>query len=105
MRIIQRYAPGKENGAHDVTRELVERGLFHANGEERTKPVRFTQMLEEYIEALHSTPGLSRDRMSREAVEAFDAEAREAILPYCTESRVEMQIVGKVVWGLPESLG
>jgi SAM-dependent methyltransferase len=100
-RVIARYVPEKEYGASDIAADLERQGLFVKQGEERSAPVPFAQPLDKYVEAFHSTPGLSRERMKPEEAAAFDADMREALLPYSKGGMVEAQIVGKVVWGLP----
>ena len=99
--VIARHVPEKEYGASDIAAEFERRGLFVKHGEERTAPVPFSQPLDNYVEAFHSTPGLSRERMSREEVAAFDSDMREVLLPYSRGGSIEAQIVGKVIWGLP----
>ncbi len=100
--ICQRYTtvPSKQL-SYDFIKEIEDRGLFKRVGTQRTKPVLFTQSLEDYIESFHGRASFSRDRMMPTHATAFDAEIRALVSPFCRERRVEVQIVTEIVWGKP----
>lgn len=68
---------------------------------QRTKPILFTQPLEDYVESFHGRASFSRDRMTLANARAFDAEIRALVSPFCQEGRVALQIVSEIVWGKP----
>ena len=70
-------------------------------GEKSAKPVSFQQSIDDYVESFHSMNGFSRERMTEEAAHGFDSEVRELVSKYCPEGEMELQSVGKVVWGNP----
>jgi hypothetical protein len=45
--------------------------------------------------------GFSLERMTEEAAHGFDSEVSELVSKYCPEGEMELQSVGKVVWGNP----
>ena len=61
----------------------------------------FQQSIDDYVESFHSMNGFSRERMTEEAAHDFDSEVRELVSKYCPEGEMELQSVGKVVWGNP----
>jgi len=63
--------------------------------------VSFQQSIDDYVESFHSMNGFSRERMTEEAAHGFDSEVSELVSKYCPEVEMELQSVGKVVWGNP----
>jgi ubiquinone/menaquinone biosynthesis C-methylase UbiE len=100
--ICQRYTtvPSKQV-SYDYLKEIEDRGLFRRISVQRTKPVLFTQPLEDYIESFHGRASFSRDRLTLANALAFDAEIRALVSPFCQEGKVELQIVSEIVWGKP----
>jgi SAM-dependent methyltransferase len=84
-----------------VTRELEVRGFFKQIGIKTTAPVRFRQAVDEYVEAFHARNGLSRDRMDVNAASEFDGKLRALVSRHCPNGVVELQIMGRVIWGRP----
>jgi len=82
--------------------ELTRRGRFAQHGEYYTDPIRFTQSVDDYVASWHARRGCSHERMGAERAAAFDAAVRELVMPYCTDGNVHLQIVGEVVWGVPQ---
>ena len=85
-----------------VTQELVERGLFEPMGIKTTAPVPFRQSVDAYVESFHARNGLSRDRMDASAARAFDGQLQELVRRHCPNGVVELQIMGRVIWGTPK---
>ena len=100
-KIIPTYATNQDFVPYNLVEELESRNLFHKNGEKSAKPVSFQQIIEDYVESFHSMNGFSRERMTEEAAHDFDSEVRELVSKYCPEGEMELQSVGKVVWGNP----
>jgi hypothetical protein len=51
--------------------------------------------------AFHSMSSFSRESMGEELAIAFDYEVKQLISRFCKEGVVELQVVGKIVWGRP----
>jgi ubiquinone/menaquinone biosynthesis C-methylase UbiE len=98
--LISRYSTIHDFRPFDMIYELEARGLFRKEGVWRSKPISFAQPLDEHIEALHSTSGLSRERMSPSAASAFDEALRALVTPYVdVDGRLAYLVGGEVVWG------
>ncbi len=104
LRSIQRHTTNKEYQPYDLLEELQVRHLFEKVGEKDTNWVPFAQPLEEYIEAIHSMNGFSRQRMLPNDAETFDQEAHRIVSPFTSGGMVELQIYANIVWGLPQAL-
>jgi SAM-dependent methyltransferase len=99
--IIRRYSTITNFQPYDTPRDVERRGLFRRAGAQRTKPVSFTQRLDEYVESFHGRASFSRERMAPAQAAAFDAEVRALVAPFCGEAVVELQVEVEVVWGKP----
>jgi SAM-dependent methyltransferase len=99
--IIRRYSTIANYEPYDPPGDVERRGLFRRAGAQRTKPVSFTQRLEEYVESFHGRASFSRERMAPGQAAAFDAEVRALVAPFCREGVVELQVEVEVVWGKP----
>jgi ubiquinone/menaquinone biosynthesis C-methylase UbiE len=103
LRLIKRLSANRDYQPFDLIKELEVRGLFQLQGEKRTALVPFMQSLDDYIESFHAMSSLSRDAMGKEAATEFDAELRSLVSRFSSKEEVEMQIIGTVVWGRPQS--
>jgi hypothetical protein len=101
--IISRYSTNQDFEPYDLLEELDHRGLFRKLGQERTKPVVFEQTIDDYIEAIHSQNGFSRERMGTDRGQAFDKEVRDLIVNAGVTERFETRFVSEVTWGTPMS--
>ena len=101
--IIQQTSTNKDFQPYDIVAELQIRGLFDLIGEKETAPMPFTQSIDAYVESWHSRNGLSRERISQEAAEAFDDQVRALVSRYSQSDTFEMQFTGRVVWGMPKN--
>ena len=99
--LIPQYSTNQDFVPYDLVEELESRSLFHELGRKTTAPVPFEQSLDHYIEALHSSNGLSRDRMTPEMAREFDTAVRAAAEPWCPNDRVHSEVTGTVIWGQP----
>lgn len=99
--IIPRYSTNKDFEPYDLIEELERRGLFQKVGEKAPAPVPFVQSIDDYIESFHSRNGFSRERMGLEQAAAFDQEAREILLRSHKDGVMALQVIGRVIWGLP----
>ena len=98
-KIIKRFSTNPAYQPVDLIKELEMRGLFQKLGEKQTSPLPFVQSIDDSVESFHARSSLSREYMTQEGAAAFDAEVRALLSKYCTEGRIKMQVVGKVIWG------
>ncbi len=100
--IIPRFSTNVKYQPYNLIDELEMRGLFQKINEEATKPVPFVQSVDDYIESFHSRNGFSRERMKSEMAMAFDREAKKILLKEYPDGIMLLQVVGKVIWGIPK---
>lgn len=103
LTIIERHTTNRDYQPYNLVDELTSRKLFTVHGSHTTAPVAHTQSIPDYIESWHSRNGLSRDRMTPEAADAFDRETRDLLARLGKHQSVTFDIVGTVTWGLPAS--
>jgi len=99
--LIAQYSTNRDYVEYDIIQELTTRGLFQELGRQTITSGPFSQTVDQYIESFHSRNGFSRQRMAREAADAFDAELRAQILRYQSDGVVTAHIACNVVWGRP----
>jgi trans-aconitate methyltransferase len=78
-----------------------EQSLFQKIGESITEPFTFAQSLDDVIASYHSRAGFSRERMGAVQAEAFDREAKVALLKSYPDGVVPFQVRAHIVWGFP----
>jgi SAM-dependent methyltransferase len=100
--LVMRYMTNPDYVPVDLIGEIKRRGLFEQVGERTTAPVPFSQTFEQCIESFHSRSYLSRDLMAPEAAAAFDEGLGRVLHAAFPAGMVELQIVGSVVWGVPD---
>lgn len=104
--IVSGFSTNRDYRTYDVVHEVVSRGLFKETGREVVVSERpFRQSLADYVESFHSRNGFSRDRMSTEAADAFDAEVTRLVLSHRSDGVVTGSIRATLVWGLPQISG
>ena len=101
LRLIQQYSTNREFRPYDLVAELTTRGLFREAGRRQAAPQPFRQLVDAYIESIHSRNGFSRARMTGEDADAFDAAVRAVVTPFARDGALHMGVVGTVVWGEP----
>jgi SAM-dependent methyltransferase len=101
--LIQRYSTNRDYQPYDLIDELSKRGLFELYGEEHTEPLLVRQSHESFVESIHSRNGFSRDRMTRAAAAAFDAEVERLLASHFLDRAVEFEVIGRIVWGRPQT--
>ncbi|MGE0544698.1 MAG: trans-aconitate 2-methyltransferase [Dehalococcoidia bacterium] len=99
--IIPRYSTNREFQPYDLTEELTRRGLLTVQGTKTTSPVLFRQSVAGYVESFHSRNGFSRDRMMPGQAAGFDEELTHLVASFATDGLVELQVTGRIVYGLP----
>jgi SAM-dependent methyltransferase len=87
----------------DLVEELRARGLFEPLGDMSLDEEPFERSVDDYIESLHSTAGLPRERMAPERARAFDEEVRALVTPFASEGRLRLGASARIRWGTPES--
>ncbi len=103
--LINAYSMNKDFVPYNmitVTQELEARGLFKQVGIKTTAPVPFRQSVQAYVESFHARNGLSRDRMNANAASEFDGMLLDLVSRHCPNGIVELQIMGRVIWGKPK---
>lgn len=99
--LINQYSTNHDYQPYSLREELRKRGLYREKGEAWMKPETFAQPIADYIESIHSRNGFSRDRMTPENADAFDASVRALITPYAPGGVVTLRVSGGVRWGEP----
>jgi SAM-dependent methyltransferase len=99
--VIARFSLNRFYRPYDLVAELEQRALFRPLGQVQTDPAAFEQPMAGYVESFHARNGFSRDRMSRDAAAAFDAEAERLVRPFAEDGLIHLEINGLIVWGLP----
>jgi len=61
----------------------------------------FTRSVDVYIDRLHATAGLPRERMGAGDTRAFDDEVRQLLEPSVRSGGLELGASTRVVWGAP----
>jgi len=102
-KIIKRFSTNPDYQPINLIEELEKRHLFHPLGEKKTAPASFAQSINDYVESFHSMSSLSRQHMTAHTASTFDDEIRELVSKFYPANKVEMQVVGTVLWGRPES--
>jgi SAM-dependent methyltransferase len=103
LALIQHYSTNRDYEPYDLIDELSKRELFEVCGEERTEPLLVRQSPETFVESIHSRNGFSRDRMTRDAAAAFDAEVERLLARYSRDGAVDFEVIGRIVWGQPQT--
>lgn len=99
--LFARYSTIPESRPFDLIEHLEAAGLFARAGRTTLGPVTYTRTLDEYIDALHATASLPRERMGAEQARAFDEEVRSLVVVHATTGLVELEARAEVVWGAP----
>lgn len=99
--LIRVFSTNREFKPYNLMDELQIRGLFEVDGSYETAPVPFTQPTEEYIEAIHSQNGFSRERMTKDAAWEFDSGVRESVSPYTLQGVLNLKAIASITWGRP----
>lgn len=101
--IIPRYSTNRDYEPYDVVEELEARALFQLEGGRDVDFVPFRQGADDYVEALHSANGFSRDRMSAPAAADFDREVRALLRTHGIGEAFDSGIGARIRWGRPRA--
>jgi SAM-dependent methyltransferase len=100
--LIAEYSTMRNWVPFDVVDEITRRGLFQEIGRLATAPVICRQGVDDYIESLHSTAGLSRTRMAPHAVAEFDKRVKQLVEPHRdADSALSFEVTTTLVCGRP----
>ncbi len=102
--LIARFSTNADYQSYNLYDELGKRRLFSKQGEKLIGPQTFTQTIDDYIEAIHSSNGFSRERMHSENAQLFDDTVRELVWSYVGTERFETAVSTHIVWGFPQRL-
>ena len=105
MAFIPRYSVMQDFEPFILIDELTRRHLFERLGEDTAGPEPFERTVDEYIDALHATAGLPRERMGPESSEAFDRAVRRVIAPFAVDGILHLAASATVAWGTPIAPG
>lgn len=97
--LANRYTTNRDFRPYNLVEELEQRGLFEPRGQHQTQPVAFRQPLADYVEAMHSRNGFSRDRMTSEAQAAFDTGFEALLRLHCPDNQIEVHVGAAITWG------
>ncbi|MBO0793832.1 MAG: hypothetical protein J2P36_23170, partial [Ktedonobacteraceae bacterium] len=98
--ILAQFSTG-EGHPHGWLDTLVASQLFQKKGEQKTAPVPFVQSIDDFIEGLHSRSRFSKALMDAQSAAELDRQVRDLLLPLYQDGMISMQVVGRVVWGIP----
>lgn len=102
-KLMSRYSAIQNWENADLIALLEGWRLFKRLGEEKLAAEPYERTVEEYIDGLHATSGLARDRMGVEQARAFDAAVRALVAPYAVSGGLELAASAEVTWGSPLS--
>lgn len=101
QKLIAQFSTNQEFEPYNLVQELESRHLFLKQGEKVIEPQIISQTVTELIEAIHSSNGFSRDRMTPENAAAFDTTVRDLITSYNETDEVQTAVATRVIWGFP----
>lgn len=97
-KLIAEYSTNRDYIRYDLIEELAIRNLFIAKEVLTTKPMEFSQSIDDYIESFHSRNGFSRQRMGDDA-EKFDRAVRDLVTPFAHDGMLPLRVIAEVVIG------
>ena len=97
--LIRRYSAIQNWENADLIGLLEGRRVFKRLGEKQFDAEPYQRTVEEYIDGLHATSGLARDRMGAENVRAFDEAVRALVAPHAVGGVLELAAAAEVTWG------
>jgi hypothetical protein len=101
--LTERYSAIQDWQNADLIGLLEGRGVFERLGTKQFDAEPYRRTVEEYIDGLHATSGLARERMGAENVRAFDEAVRALAAPHAMGGVLELAAGGAVTWGRPLS--
>lgn len=101
--IMKKYSNNPAWRSRNTADELENAGLFKRLGVRHTEPFLIKQTVSDYIESQHARSSLSLETMTLSEVEGFKQDMRNLLQPFATHDVLTFSVVGKVVWGKPQS--
>jgi SAM-dependent methyltransferase len=99
--VFARHSAMRDFEAYDLPDELERRHLLQVVERQRVGPAPFTRTVADYIESLHATSSMARERISAATADAFDAAVRALVTPHATEGVLTFKAFAAVTWGRP----
>ena len=99
--IIARHSVMQDFQPYEIGDELLRLGLFRRDGDAMIGRRPFTRTLDEYVEALHATAGMPRERMRDDDARAFDEAVTAIASKYVERGVLEFEASARVIWGRP----
>lgn len=97
--VIRRHSIYPEFESYSLPERLANLGLWTVEGGRRVGPTEFTRTVDDFVEALHATGGLPRDRMTDSA--GFDVEVQKLLAPYALDGVLELKAYADLTCGRP----
>lgn len=99
--LIAEFSTNQDYEPYNLIEELEKRHLFQKQGEQTTQPLIYTQTISDYVEALHSGNGFSRERMQPEKAQVFDEAVRTLVQAHVEGDVMETAVATDITWGFP----
>jgi len=99
--VIRRHSVMQDFVRFDLIGGLAARGLFQTLGEATVAPEPFDRSVDEYVESLHATAGMPRERMGDVSARAFDEAVRRLVEPFADAGVLHLSGSARVVSGNP----
>ena len=101
--LIGRYSVMQDFEPFDLVEELTAQRLFVTVGERTIGGTPFSRSINDYVEGLHATAWLPRERMRLERARAFDGAVSGLVAPHAVDGTLSFAVSAHVVWGKPGS--
>jgi ubiquinone/menaquinone biosynthesis C-methylase UbiE len=88
---------------YNLLEELVKHGSFRKVGEQKTKPVRFLQSINDFVESFHSRSMFVKEQMGAKRVAEFREAAEQILRRSYSSGMMEFKLEVTVVWGQLEN--
>lgn len=101
--LIAEFSVMRNFEPYDLVAELQSRALFTPLGERSVGPHHFERSIEDYVESLHASAGLARDRMAPSRAAEFDASVRHLVEAHAPDGVLTLESHADLTWGTPHS--
>ena len=100
--LFAKYSVIPESKPLDLIEEIARLGLFEVRGRTVVGPEAFERTIEQYVDALHSTASLPRERLGNARANEFDNEVRRLLREHGVGEVVSLEASAEVTWGIPQ---
>ncbi len=100
--LIRVFSTNQHYEKIDLIQELIDRKLLHLIGDKITKPICYSQALQDYIHSFHSRASLGKEDMGEKNVIEFDTKLAEILSPYTDDNGIlTYKVESRISWGIP----